>query len=220
MKQTRVVLADDHSLVRQGLRALLDKIEDISVIAEVGDGAEAVKLAKEQGADIVLMDIKMPGLNGFEALVRLRKECPNIRVIILSMLAGEEYFQQALDAGAAGYLLKDADRSELELALKTVARGETYLTPSVAQYAVEAYRNPKSRKDGLLAPLTSRQREILQLMAEGYTNKEIASRLSLSTRTVESHRSDLMERLGVHDVPSLVLIALRAGLITQPEQFP
>lgn len=217
MKQTRVVLADDHSLVRQGLRALLDKIEDVSVIAEVGDGMDAVKLAKERGADIVLMDIKMPGLNGFEALVRLRKECPNIRVIMLSMLAGEEYFQQALDAGAAGYLLKDADRSELELALKTVARGETYLTPPVAQYAVESYRNPKSRKDGPLATLTSRQREILQLMAEGYTNKEIASRLSLSTRTVESHRADLMERLGVHDMPSLVLLALRAGLIAHPQ---
>jgi DNA-binding NarL/FixJ family response regulator len=217
MKQIRIVLADDHALVRQGLRALLDKIADVLVVAEVGDGLDAVKAAKAENADLVLMDIKMPGLNGLEALIRLRKECQGIRVIMLSMYAAEEYFQMALDAGAAGYLLKDADRTELELAVKAVARGETYLTPAVAQYAVESYRNPKSRKDGPLAALTSRQREILQLMAEGHTSRAIAQRLSLSTRTVESHRSDIMERLGVHDMPSLVLIALRAGLLNVPQ---
>jgi DNA-binding NarL/FixJ family response regulator len=217
MKQVRIVLADDHALVRQGIRALLDKIEHVAVVAEVGDGLEAVNVAKAEKADVVLMDIKMPGLNGLEALIRLRKECPDIRVIMLSMCAGDEYFQMALDAGASGYVLKDADRSELELALKTVARGETYLTPAVAQYAVQSYRNRMIRKDGPLATLTSRQREILQLMAEGNTSKEIAARLALSIRTVESHRADIMERLGVHDMPGLVLIALRAGLISVPQ---
>jgi len=217
MKPIRVLLAEDHSLVRQGIRALLEQIEDVIVIAEVGDGMEAVRVAREESADIVLMDIKMPGLNGLDALLRLRKEYPSVRVIILSMFGGEEYFQKALDAGAAGYLLKGADRAELALALKTVARGGIHLTPPVAQYAVDSYKNPKRRKDGLVASLTPRQRQILQLLAEGMTNKAIASRLSLSSRTVESHRADLMERLGVHDMPSLVLLALRGGLIIDPQ---
>ncbi len=216
MKQIRVVLADDHLLVRQGIRALLDKIDGVTVVGEVRDGLDSIFTAKGESADIILMDIKMPGMNGLEALVRARKELQNTRVIMLSMYASEEYFQKALDAGAAGYLLKDADRTELELALKTVARGETYLTPSVAQYAMASYRNPTYRKEGPLATLTARQREVLQLMAEGHSNKDIATRLGLSLRTVESHRADLMERLGVHNLPNLVLIALRSGLICTP----
>ena len=219
MKPVRIVLADDHALVRQGLRALLDRIEGVMVLAEVGNGIDAIKAAITNEADIVLMDIKMPGLNGLDALIRLRKEYPRVRVIMLSMYAGEEYFQMALDAGASGYLLKDADRAELELALKVVERGETYLTPTVAQYAIQSRQNFRSGKKGPLEALTSRQREILQLMAEGNTNKEIATRLSLSQRTVESHRADLMERLGVHDLPALVLIALRAGLFSSNEQL-
>ncbi len=216
MKQIRVVLADDHQLVRQGIKALLDKITDVTIVAEVADGLSAVAAAKSEHADIVIMDVKMPGLNGLDALIRIRKEAPDARVIMLSMYASGEYFQMALDAGAAGYLLKDADRTELEFAIKTVSRGETYLTSAVAEYAVESYRNPAHRSDGPLASLTSRQREILQLLAEGNSNKEISARLQLSIRTVESHRADLMERLGVHDVPGLVLIAIRSGLIPAP----
>ena len=216
MKQIRVLLADDHLLVRQGLRALLEKIVGVTVMGEEGDGRDAVATAKAGHVDVVLMDIKMPGLNGLEALVRMRKEAPYVRVIMLSMYASEAYFQMALDAGAAGYLLKDADQTELELALQTIARGETYLTPTVAQYALAAFQNPMHRKDGPLASLTSRQREILQLMTEGHSNRDIAAQLQLSIRTVESHRADLMDRLGVHDVPGLVLIALRSGLITAP----
>lgn len=219
MKPVRLVLADDHALVRQGLRALVEKIGGVTVVAEVGDGRDAVNAAITHEADIVMMDIKMPGLNGLEALIRLRRESPRVRVIMLSMYAGDEYLQMALDAGASGYLLKDADRGELEQALKVVDRGETYLTPTVAQYAIQSSQNFKTRKKGPLEALTSRQREILQLLAEGNTNKEIATRLSVSQRTVESHRADLMERLGVHDLPALVLIALRAGLIRSNEQF-
>jgi DNA-binding NarL/FixJ family response regulator len=217
MKPIRILLAEDHSLVRQGIRALLERVDDVIVIGEVGDGMEAVRVAREERADIVLMDIKMPGLNGLDALLRLRTEYPSARVIVLSMFGGEEHFQKALYAGAAGYLLKGADRAELALAIETVAKGGTYLTPVVAQYAVDSYKNPKCRNDGLLATLTSRQREVLQLLAEGMTNKAIASRLSLSIRTVESHRAELMERLGVHDMPNLVLIALRGGLIDDPQ---
>lgn len=209
----RVLLADDHALVRQGIRSLLEKLDDVEVVGEVGDGRKALELSKTIQPDIVFMDITMPGLNGLEAVIRMKKECPATRVIMLSMHAGEEYFQQALDSGAAGYLLKDADRMELELAIRTVIRGDTYLTPTVAKYAVEAYRQRKEGDQGPLASLSSRQKEILQLIAEGYANKEIAQRLDLSPRTVETHRAELMERLNIRDVPGLVKLALRAGLI-------
>ena len=213
----RVLLADDHALVRQGIRSLLEKLDDIEVVGEVSDGREAVELSKTLQPDIVFMDIAMPGLNGLEAVTRVKKECPTTRVIMLSMHAGEEYFQQALDSGATGYLLKDADRVELELAIRTVIRGDTYLTPTVAKYAVDAYRQRKEGEQGPLACLSSRQREILQLIAEGYANKEIAQRLDLSPRTVETHRAELMERLNIRDVPGLVQVALRTGLI-KPSQ--
>ena len=209
----RVLLADDHALVRQGIRSLLEKLDDIEVVGEVSDGREAVELSKTLQPDIVFMDIAMPGLNGLEAVTRMKKECPTTCVIMLSMHAGEEYFQQALDSGATGYLLKDADRVELELAIRTVIRGDTYLTPTVAKYAVDAYRQRKEGEQGPLACLSSRQREILQLIAEGYANKEIAQRLDLSPRTVETHRAELMERLNIRDVPGLVKMALRTGLI-------
>jgi len=213
----RVLLADDHALVRQGIRSLLEKLDDIEVVGEVSDGRQALALAKTLRPDIAFMDITMPGLNGLEAVTRMKKECPSTRVVMLSMHAGEEYFQQALDSGAAGYLLKDADRMELELAIRTVMRGDTYLTPTVAKYAVEAYRQRKDGDQGPLASLSSRQKEILQLIAEGYANKEIAQRLDLSPRTVETHRAELMERLNIRDVPGLVKIALRAGII-KPSQ--
>jgi DNA-binding NarL/FixJ family response regulator len=209
----RVILADDHALVRQGIRSLLDKLDDIEVVGEVNNGREALELSRTSQPDVVLMDITMPDLNGLEALGRMKKACPTTRVIMLSVHGGEEYFQQALDSGAAGYLLKDADQKELELAIRTVVRGDTYLSPAVAKYALDAYREKKEGDQGPLACLSSRHKEILQLIAEGYANKEIAQRLDLSTRTVEAHRAELMERLNIRDVPGLVKIALRAGLI-------
>jgi DNA-binding NarL/FixJ family response regulator len=214
----RVVLADDHALVRQGIRSLLEKLIDIEVVGEAIDGREALELAKTTQPDIVLMDITMPGLNGLEAVSRMKKECPTARVIMLSVHAGEEYFQQALDSGAAGYLLKDADRMELELAIRTVMRGDIYLTPTVAKYTVDAYRKRKDGDEGLLACLSSRQKEILQLIAEGYANKDIAQRLNLSPRTVETHRAELMERLNIRDVAGLVKLAIHTGLIKKPGQ--
>ena len=214
----RVILADDHALVRQGIRALLEKLIDIEVIGEALDGREALELSKTTQPDIVLMDITMPGLNGLEAVTRMKKECPTTRVIMLSVHAGEEYFQQALDSGADGYLLKDADRMELELAIRTVMRGDIYLTPTVAKYTVDAYRIRKGGGQGPLACLTSRQKEILQLIAEGFSNKDIAQRLDVSLRTVETHRAELMERLNIRDVPGLVKIAISTGLIKKPGQ--
>ena len=213
MSQLRVVIVEDHALVRAGMRALLQKIEGVEVVSDVGDGWEAVKSVQTDAPDLVLMDIAMPGLNGLDATLRIVKESPATRVILLSMHANEEYFQQALEVGASGYLLKGAELAELELALRTVARGETYLTPAVAKYAIKAYREKSEGPSGPLMRLSMRQREILQLIAEGQTTKDIAQRLNLSVKTVETHRSQLMERLDIHDVPGLVRFAMRVGLI-------
>lgn len=216
MSSLQILLVEDHALVRAGMRALLQKIEGIEVVADMGDGLEAIKYVQTAPPDLVLMDIAMPGLNGLDATARIVKESPTTRVILLSMYANEEYLQQALHVGASGYLLKGADLAELEVALKTVARGERYLTPAVVKYAIEAYRGKSEGPAGPLAKLSMRQREILQLIAEGHTTKDIAQRLNLSVKTVESHRAQLMERLDIHDVPGLVRFAIRVGMI-QPD---
>jgi DNA-binding NarL/FixJ family response regulator len=210
------MIVEDHALVRAGMRALLEKIDGIDVVAAVGDGWEAIKAVQADAPDLVLMDIAMPGLNGLDATSRIVKESPATRVILLSMHANEEYLQQALQSGALGYLLKGAELAELELAIKTVSRGESYLTPAVAKYAIEAYREKSEGPTGPLAKLSMRQREILQLIAEGHTTKDIAQRLNVSVKTVETHRAHLMERLEIHDVPGLVRFAVRVGLI-QPD---
>jgi DNA-binding NarL/FixJ family response regulator len=216
MSRLRVMIVEDHALVRAGMRALLEKIDGIDVVSAVGDGWEAVKAVQTDAPDLVLMDIAMPELNGLDATSRIVKESPATRVILLSMHANEEYLQQALQSGALGYLLKGAELAELELAIKTVSRGESYLTPAVAKYAIEAYREKSDGPTGPLAKLSMRQREILQLIAEGHTTKDIAQRLNVSVKTVETHRAHLMERLEIHDVPGLVRFAVRVGLI-QPD---
>lgn len=213
MSHIRILLVEDHALVRAGMKALLQKIEGTEVVADMGDGLEAVKYVQTDTPDLILMDIAMPGLNGLDATARIVKESPTTRVILLSMHANEEYLQQALQVGASGYLLKGAELAELELAIRTVAKGERYLTSAVAKYAIEAYREKTEGPIGPLAKLSMRQREILQLIAEGQTTKDIAQRLSLSVKTVETHRSQLMERLEIHDVPGLVRFAIRVGLI-------
>lgn len=213
MSDLRVMIVEDHALVRAGMRALLQKIAGIEVVADVGDGWEALKAVQANAPDLILMDIAMPGLNGLDATSRIMKESSTTRVILLSMYANEEYLRQALQVGAVGYLLKGAELSELELAIRTVSRGETYLTPAVAKYAVDVYRNKSGEPSSPLARLSGRQREILQLIAEGSTTKDIAQRLNLSVKTVETHRAQLMERLEIHDVPGLVRLAIRAGLI-------
>jgi DNA-binding NarL/FixJ family response regulator len=212
MKPVRILLAEDHTLVRAGIRALLESLENVEVVAEAADGREALRLAKEHHPDILLMDITMKELNGLEAAARLAKEQSAIRIIILSMHADQVYVRQALQAGAAGYLLKGADVTELELALKAVTRGDTYLSPAVSKDLVGDLLNGHVPAVNPLNDLTPRQREILQLVAEGRTTKEIASRLDLSIKTVETHRAQLMERLNIHDVAGLVKFAIRVGL--------
>ena len=213
MNKIRVLLVEDHTLVRAGFRALLEKLEGIQVIGDVSNGRDALKICRDMEPQVVLMDIAMPEMNGLEATSRMRQECPRTKVLMLSMYTNEEYLKEALRAGAAGYLLKDADRAELELAIKTVCCGETYLTPAVAKFTLEAYCRQDDAQAGPLGRLTGRQREILQLIAEGCSTKQIAQRLDLSVKTVETHRAQLMERLEIHDVPGLVRLAIRTGLV-------
>ncbi len=213
MKPIRVLLADDHTLVLAGIRGLLTKLAGVEVVGEAADGHETLRVAEALHPDVVLLDIGMPGLNGLEVAERLRKFDPAIRVVILSMHASEEYVVRALRAGAAGYLLKDSAVAELEVAIRSVARGETYLSPPVSKRVVDDYVSRTGGISDPLAALTARQREILQLVAEGHTSKEIAQRLGLSYRTIETHRNQLMKRLGVTDLTGLVRFAVRAGLV-------
>ncbi|MDB6121519.1 MAG: Two component transcriptional regulator, LuxR family [Pedosphaera sp.] len=217
MKDVRILLADDHTLLRAGIRSLLEKMTGVEVVGEAADGREALTLVRELQPSIVLMDIAMAGLNGLEATVRIVKEFPNTRVIILSMHANEEYVLQTLRAGALGYLLKDAATAELELAIQAIARGDTYLSPAISKRVIEDYVGRTNGEKSPMEQLTPRQREILQLIAEGKTTKEMAFLLSLSVKTVETHRAQLMERLNIHDVPGLVRHAMRMGLVP-PEQ--
>ena len=214
MKSVRVLLADDHALVRAGLRELLLKLPDVEVVAEAGDGREALALVKSALPNLVLLDITMKGLTGLEAAERIVKDFPGVKVVMLSMHANEEYVLRALRAGVSGYIIKDAAIVELELAIKAVVAGETYLSPSISRSVIDNYLNRTGGKASSLEQLTPRQREILQLIAEGQSTKEIAFTLKLSVKTVETHRAQLMERLEIYDVAGLVRYALRVGLIT------
>jgi DNA-binding NarL/FixJ family response regulator len=212
-KKTRIMLADDHQLVRAGFRALLKQVPAFEVVAEAKDGREALDLFKKHRPDVVLIDIAMPKLNGLEAIARITKDSPNARVIVLSMHTNQEYVMQAIQAGARGYLIKGDAVSELKAAIKEVIDGELYLSPSISKHLTHGDLQRAGVRYDPLAKLTSRQREILQLIAEGNNTKEIAFLLKLSVKTVEAHRAQLMQRLGINDIPSLVRQAMRAGLV-------
>lgn len=212
----RVILADDHTLVRAGIRALLEKIPGVEVLGEANDGREVLNLVKAHQPDVVLMDIAMPGLNGLEAAERVARDAPATRVILLSMHDNEEYVSRALKVGAAGYLLKKAATAELATALQRVVRREVYLSQEISnrllkRFPLEGIVHHKSPVE----ELTGRQREILQLIAEGQNTKGIAEILKVSPKTIEYHRMKLMNRLNVRDIAGLVRFALRVGLIPQ-----
>lgn len=215
VKPIRVLIADDHTLVRSGIRALLERLPGIEVVAEATNGREVLNLLRSCHPDVVLMDISMPHLNGLDATRHMVRTFPNIRVLILSMHDSEEYVRQALDAGAAGYLQKDADLAELSTAINAVNRGEAYLSPVIAKRVIKDYVRRVDRNAAAREPLTPRQREVLQLMAEGTTTRKIAEALDISVKTVETHRAQLMERLDIHDVAGLVRYAMRTGLVQQ-----
>jgi DNA-binding NarL/FixJ family response regulator len=216
VKPIRVILADDHTLVRAGIRALLETLPGVEVMGEASDGREVLNLVGRHQPDVVLMDIAMPGLNGLEAAARMAKEFPDVRVIILSMHHDEEYVWRALKAGATGYLLKKAATAELATALQRVAHGEIYLSQEISTRLPKSFPlNGIANRKSPLEQLTGRQREILQLIAEGQNTKGIAEILKVSPKTVEYHRMKLMGCLNVHDIPGLVRFALRVGLIPQ-----
>jgi len=208
----RVLLVDDHALVRAGIRSLLGSMADVEVVGEAASGEDALALTESTGPHVVLMDIAMKGLSGLEAAARIRDRHPSVRVVILSMHSGEEYVMQALRAGAAGFLLKDAATGELELALRSVIRGESWFSPAVSRQVVEGYVQ-RVGGEPVSDVLTARQREVLRLVAAGKSTKEIAFVLKLSVKTVETHRAQIMERLGIRDVAGLVRYALRTGLV-------
>ena len=216
MKTIRVILTDNHPIVRAGIRAELEKIPDIQVVAEANDGREAIELVGQHRPDLVFMDVTMPGLNGLEATERIAKGFPEVRVIILSRHENEDYYWRALKVGASGYVLKKAAIAELEAALRRVMDGEIYLSQAISaglrkKFPLQQVAFAKSP----LEQLTEKQREVLQLIAEGQTTKAIALILKVSPKTVEYHRAKLMERLNIYDVPGLVRFALRTGLIVQ-----
>lgn len=216
MSTIRILIADDHALLRAGVRSLLQSIPEFEVVGEANDGREAMQLVETLHPDVLLMDISMPNMNGLMAASKISVSFPDIHIIILSMHTNEEFVAQAIQNGAAGYLLKNADATELELAVKAVARGETYLTPAVAKRTMGEYVdlvNGKLAAKGAL--LTPRQTEILQLIAEGRSTKEIAVDLQISVKTVETHRAQLMDRLAIHDIPGLVRYAMRTGLVSR-----
>jgi RNA polymerase sigma factor (sigma-70 family) len=208
----KILLVDDHTLVRAGLRSLLSNLPNVDRVLEAGDGDEALKLLETEQPDIVLTDIQMPRLNGLEIVSRLHQHKSKTKAIVISMHANEEYVFRALKNGAAGYLLKDAPPEELELAIRAAMLGERHLDSRIAPKV-----NEYMRRAGLYDPLdtlTPRQREVLQLVVQGYTNKDIAERLEVSVKTVEAHRSQIMETLALRDVPGLVRFAIRHGLIS------
>lgn len=211
---TTIVLADDHHVVRQGLRALLDVEPGFTVVAEAGDGLEAVQLVEQLGPNVLVLDLMMPGLNGLEVTRQLTKHSPKTGIVILSMYANEAYVLEALANGASAYVLKDSDSADLVHAVREVAAGRRYLSPPLSDRAIEVYQaKAKAATLDRYETLTTREREVLQLIAEGHTNTDIASLLGISARTVETHRSNLMHKLVLHTQADVIRYALRRGII-------
>lgn len=213
MKKTTIVVADDHKLVREGICKLLEAREDFEVVGEASDGEEAVQLVLEKKPDIALMDIWMPRLSGIDATRRIGKRGLNTKVLVLSMHESRSYVEEVLRAGAAGFIVKNAASSDLLAAIDAVCSGASYLSPAITQQVVDAIARPGDSAPSGVAALTDREREVLQLIAEGLSSKEIASMIGVSLKTVDSHRSNLMEKLNIHKVSGLVRFAIRAGLV-------
>ena len=216
MRKIRVLLADDHQLMRSGIRLMLERETDLSVVGEANDGREAVALAKSLRPDVVVMDIGMANLNGIEAAQQMTGGSPEIAIVMLSMHSDEGYVLRALKAGARGYLLKDSAEADLIKAVHAVAGGKSFFSPAVSKVLLDDYvrKLRRSGTEDAYDLLTPREREVLQLIAEGKSNKDIANLLNLSVYTVESHRSNLMEKLNVRGLPELILYAVRKGIIS------
>jgi DNA-binding NarL/FixJ family response regulator len=215
----RVVIADDHHVVRQGLRALIEQFGDMSVVGEASDGLEAIELVKDLSPDVIVMDLAMPRLGGSQATARIQEMDVATRVLVLSMYADLTLVQDALRHGARGYLLKNCVQEELHLALQAAMQGQVYLSPVISRELVEHFlaMKPQEKDLSLADRLTAREREVLQLVVEGHTNASISHILTISPRTVEKHRANLMEKLAVHDLAGLISMAIRHDLVILPD---
>ena len=213
----RIVLVEDHTILREGLRSLLREHDDMEVVGEAGDGRTAIRLVLSQKPDLVLMDLSMPRMNGFEAILEIKKAEPSIKIIALTVHNTEEYILMTLKAGADGYILKDATHDELIMAIEQVLSGKRFLSPSVSGKVIEGYLEGKKniQSKSQIDSLTQREREVLKLIAEGYKNKEVADFLCISLKTVEKHRANLMRKLDLHNTSTLTLYAVEKGLVTR-----
>jgi DNA-binding NarL/FixJ family response regulator len=214
-KNIRIVIAEDHTILREGLKALLSSDPQIDIIAEAADGREAVRCVEKLGPDLILMDLSMPRMSGMEAIREIKSRCPQTRIIALTVHKTDEYLHTTLQAGADGYVLKDATHAELVLAIKNVIKGQAYLSPGVSEKVIEGYLEGKESvlSDSPWETLSPREREVLKLIAEGYKNKEIAEDLCISFKTVEKHRANLMKKLDLHNAAALTVYAMQKGLV-------
>jgi DNA-binding NarL/FixJ family response regulator len=215
MDKIRVLLADDHELVRSGLIKLLETYKDLTVIGEAGDGSEAVEKTRKLNPDVLVIDLSMPKLSGIEATKIVRKECPKVAVLVLTMHQNEEYVYQILKSGAGGYVLKEAGKDELANAIRTVARGEKYLVDGYLRKSELRSGESVTSPDGTNIDLTRREREVLTLIAKGLNNQEISERLFISPRTVDTHRTNIMQKLDIHDAANLVKFAIEHGFTSE-----
>ncbi len=216
MSTIKILLADDHVVMRRGIRALLERRPDFQVVAEAADGREAVQMAEAYSPHVVVADIAMPNLNGIEAARQIAQKSPQIAIVILSMHSDESYVLRALKAGARGYLLKDAPESDLIAAILAVHQGKAFFSPAISKMLVEDYMRQLQQRgsDDSYELLTTREREVLQLLAEGKSNKDVATMLNVSLYTVETHRSNILQKLNLHGTPELILYAIRKGVIS------
>jgi DNA-binding NarL/FixJ family response regulator len=213
----RIIIAEDHTILREGLRALLSSNPNLEIVDEARDGQEAIRAVEKHRPDLVLIDLSMPRMNGLEALTEIKKQHPETKVVVLTVHKTEEYVLAALERGANGYVLKDADHAELRLALEQVLAGKRYLSPGISQQVIEGYLDGRKQPKAGSAweSLTDREREVLKLIAEGYKNKEIAAFLFISLKTVEKHRTNLMNKLDLHNTAALTALAIEKGLVAK-----
>lgn len=211
----RIVIAEDHRILREGLQALLSSHPEFEIVGQAEDGLEAIRCVESLSPDLILMDLSMPRMNGLEAIEDIKKRCPNTRIVVLTVHKTEEYILATLKAGADGYILKDANHTELALAIKNVLGGMRYLSPGISEKVIEGYLEGKKSRQPASAyeMLTQREREILKLIAEGYKNKEVADYLCISLKTVEKHRANLIKKLDLHNAAALTVFAMEKGLI-------
>jgi DNA-binding NarL/FixJ family response regulator len=215
MKKVKLLVADDHKIFRQGIKKLLEEESDLQVVGEAADGREAVKKATELKPDVILMDIAMANLNGLEATKQIKKVLPSTKVIMLTMHKNEEYILQSFQAGASGYILKEGAVEELVSAIRSIHSDKSFLSPTISKTLIDAYlrKMETGKTETPFDLLTDREREVLQLIAEGYTNREVAKQLFISVKTVEAHRAHIMQKLNIHDIAKLVKYAIQKGLV-------